>query len=335
MNVHFHTEDDEYVPPIRRFQHRIAVDQVARQEVLLAWQRTQPDAAGRREAARLTAALVKHWLDEADKRRRQHRFLAAIGAVREALRLEDVPATRARLRELRGAQAKIDASLAAGLRQLDEKRFTDALATLEGLLALKPDHATAQGKLGTAYAAIGQNRLAVEHLQAVARSDPDEPYGHMMLGWLAYLGGRNEDAVAAYDRADEVEPFNSKTHYHRGLALLKLGRLAEAERDFRRVLVIDPKHAGGHQGLAQALRLQGRPAEAVRFARRAARLTGFRSADVLLTLADSYADAGRFADAEEVAGRALAVGQGSNPGLAELVRRRQEEWRARARQAGK
>jgi tetratricopeptide (TPR) repeat protein len=112
-----------------------------------------------------------------------------------------------------------------------------------------------------------------------------------------------------------------------GLALAKLGRWAEAEDRFRRVLSIDPNHAGGCQGLSTALRQRGQATEALRFARRAARLTEYQNPDVLLTLADTYAEAGRAADAAEAAGRALAAAQASDPKLVPQIRRRLEELR--------
>jgi tetratricopeptide (TPR) repeat protein len=331
MNVHFHTSDDRYVPPIRRYQHRIAVDPVARNEVLLTWHRTQPDGASRAEAERLTKELVGHWLAEAEKCRRDYRFLAVIGCVREALRLDDSPALYEELRKAVAVQARLDADLADALHQIDTRRFPEAVRTLEGILSVKPDLAVAHGKLGTAYAVLGKNELAVKHLRAVGESDPDDPYGHMMLGWLAYLKGRPEEAVREYCLADEVEPFNSKTHYYRGLAWLKLGQFLEAEQDFRKVLVIDPKHAGACQGLGDVLRKQGQPAEAVRYARRAAQLTGSENPDVLVTLAEAYADAGRFREASDTLAKALDAARVTNPKMVPQIRQRIEETRAQTK----
>src|SRR5262249_7740688 len=173
MNVHFHTEDDQYFPPIRRCQHRIAVDPVARQEVLLAWHRAQPGEDSRREAARLTGELVAHWLAEADRCRRDYRFLAAIGCAREALQLEPTKATRARLQEVVAVALKLDAELSEGLRRMEERRYPEAIATFQRILDVKPNWAVAHGKLGAVYAAVGQSGPAVEHLRAVARYDPD------------------------------------------------------------------------------------------------------------------------------------------------------------------
>lgn len=331
MNVHFHTEDDKYVPPIRRFEHRIAVYPTARDEVLLAWYRMQSDGHSREEADRLRRGLVEHWLAEADKRRRAYRFLAAIGAIREALRLDPAPATRDQLQEIVAIQARLDADLVEALHQIDAHRFPEAIETLNNILRVKPDLAIAHGKLGTVYAILGQNERAVEQLQAVARYDPDDSYGYMMLGWLAYLQDRQEEALQAYRRANEVEPFSAKINYHLGLVLNKLGRLPEAIACFRRVLVIDPKHAGGCQGLSHALRQQGRVSEALRLARRAAQLTRFQNPDILLTLAETYADAGRFADAENIAAQALAVTQTTDPKRVPQVRWRLEAIRERAR----
>ncbi len=333
FQVFFHTENDAYLPPIRPHQHRIAVYPTARQEVLLAWYHAQPAGPSRQEAARLRRALVEHWLAEAEHYRREYRFLAAIGAIREALRLEPAPATRAKLQETVAIQAKLDAGLFAALHQIDEHRFAEAIDTLKESLTIKPDWAKAHGKLGTVYAITGQNQLAVEHLQAAAKYNSDDPYGYSMLGWLAYLQDRAEDAVAAYRRADEIEPYNAKINHHLGLALAKLGRLPEAIACFRRVLTIDPNHAGGCQGLGHALRRQGRPEEALRFALRAAQLSRFQTPDILVTLAETYADLGRFADAGATAAQALDAARTASPQQVPQIRRLLEDIRERAQQA--
>jgi tetratricopeptide (TPR) repeat protein len=331
VNVHMHTQDDQYVPPIRRYQHRIAVDATARQEVLREWYRTQPDASSQKEAARLTRALTEYWLAEADSRRRQYRFLAASGALREAERLDPAPEIREKLRQTVAVQAALDADLARGIHELEQRHFDKAIEALNKVLSVKPDHAVAHGKLGSAYVAAGQRELAVKHLRAVAQHDPDDSSGWMMLGWLAYLDGRVDEAVAVYHQADEVEPFNFRTHYHWALALVKGDRLPEALQHFQKALTIDANHAGACQGIAHVLRQQGQPEGALRYARRAARLTDEQNADVLLTLAETYASTGRFAQAEAAAAKALSVAQASSPGMVPQLRWRLEEWRALAK----
>jgi tetratricopeptide (TPR) repeat protein len=333
MNVHFHTSDDRYVPPIRRSQHRIGVHPTARSEVLLAWHRAQPGEASRAEAARLTEQLVGHWLGEVETCRKEYRFLAAIGAAREALRLNPPEPLRAKalaaLKDAVQTQAKADADLIEALHAIDEQRLPTAISVLNRLLDVKPDMAVARSKLGTLYAATGRRDLAVKQLEAVARDDPDNGSGLAMLGWLAYLDDRPAEAADFYRRADQVEPFDAKTNYHWGLSLLRLGRWPEAAGRYRQTVAIDPRHAGGYQGLSHALREQGQAEEAVKAARRAARLTGFEQPDILVTLAEAYAAAGRAPEAAMAAGKALDLdgGQPGGPRFGPVERRRLDDLR--------
>lgn len=334
VNVNFETADDNYVPPIQRTEHRIAVHPRARDEVLLAWHRRQPDSESQSEARRLSRALVDHWLAEADQCRRDYRLMGAIAALREAWRIEPAPWIPVKIREVVALKATRDRGLADADQLSAEHRYSEAVETLESMLRVKPDDAQARGKLGTALAALGRNDEAIEHWKLVADHDPDDPYGYAMLGWLAYLQNRLEDSVEAYRRADEVDPFQSRINYHWGLALSKMGRWNDAEERFRHVLAIDPRHVGGHEGLAQALRNLGQPADALPFAQRAVRLSDSQNANVLLTLAEVHADLRQASQAEDAAGRALEAARASDPKTLNQLRQRGDQALARARSKG-
>ena len=335
INVNFETEDDNFVPPIRRCDHRIAVHPRARDEVLLEWYREQRDPQAREESDRLTKLLVDGWLAESETCRREFRFLGAIAAIREACRLDPAPALREQLCAAVAVDEEIESGYDDAVRSLDQRRYGEAIETLNRILRIKPDLAKAHGRLGTAYAATGKNEQAVEHLQLVARYDADDPYGYAMLGWLAYLHDDAEEAVQEFRRADAVEPYNAQINYQWGLALTKLERWDEAARHFRQVLAINPKHAGGWQGLAHVLRKSGQPQEALRYAQRAARLSRFENADLLLTLTDVYADLGRFAEAAAAAKQALDAAQAHAPQLAPQIQQWLDELQARTRPRSK
>ncbi|MCI0377567.1 MAG: tetratricopeptide repeat protein [Gemmataceae bacterium] len=323
--VMFHTPQDKYVFPVRPHEHRVGVYPAARDEVLYAWHRGQADAENQEKAEQLRKSLTEHWLTEADKLKGAHRFHAALGAVREALRLDPSPAIKAKLQETAAIQAKVDAGLVEALLQANERRFPDAIKSLEGVLQQKPNSAKARGKLGTYFAALGQNDRALEQLQEVVKSDPDDAYGLNMLGWLAYLGGDGAGAAQAFRRADEIQPYSAEINYRWGLSLLLLGSWKEAETHFRQVVRIDPKHAGGFQGASHALQRQNRSEEALRFAVRAAQLTQHENADILVTLSDAYAAVGRGANAIEAAKQALANGKSGGGRLSPQVRERLEK----------
>lgn len=329
VNVNFSTSTEPYLPPTRRYEHRVAVHPIARQEVLLAWYRRQPDANSRKEAERLMNSLVSHWRREAAKFRGEYRFLGATAPLREALRLSPPPAVRDALRKELRETAAIDLKLTADWHlanhQISQNQLPRAAETLESILKIKPDYARVHSRLGTVYAQLGNKKRSLEHLRAVAKYDPNDGSGFAMLGWLDYLKHRPGEAIRRFRRADELEPFDERINYNWGLALLQSQRWKDAASRFRHLLEINPDHAGGNQGLAHALRKSGKPRDAVAYAERAATLSRNESADVLLTLADTYAEAGRSTDALVAIQKAIDAAERHDPRLVPSLRQRQQQ----------
>lgn len=266
MTVNFHTAEDRFVPPIRRAEHRIGVYPEATNAVLLEHLRRKNPASP--DAQRLARALTDHWLAEADRRAERKRYLAAIGAVREALRVESSSAAKEKLRAFTAVQGKLVDDLSEGLHLSATDRVQDATRIFEAVLADHPRNATARGRLGTMLARVGKMAEAKAHLREVVKCDPNDAYGEGMLGWLAYNEGRNAEAVAHYERAEEIEPFNAKNRVLWGHALARLGRTDEAIEKFRASLAANPAYPEAHRALARTLRQIGRDAEAADHERR-------------------------------------------------------------------
>ena len=57
--------------------------------------------------------------------------------------------------------------------------------------------------------------------------------------------GRFEEALAACDRAIEIDPRHAVAHTNRGNALRDLGRFEEALAAYDRAIEIDPRNADG------------------------------------------------------------------------------------------
>jgi tetratricopeptide (TPR) repeat protein len=331
MNVHFHTKDDEYLPPIRRFDHRIAVYPEARKTVLLDWYQKQSDSASKAEAERLRKDLVDYWLAEAERRERDHRLLAKIGALREALRIDATPELRAKLAEAERVIAKLNSLVTEGVHLTGEKKYAEAIASFEEAVRMKPDLPLAHARLGAALLQAGKTGPATEEFRLAIKYDPEDPYPHVMLSKMAFRDEHFSDALASARKADAVEPYSAEIKYLIGQSLLRLNEVGEAEKEFRMAVEIDPRHPGALQSLAHALRKQGKAAEGADFAKRAAKLTNYENADVLLTLADVCFDAGQIPEAEEAATRALAAAQKSDTQLVPIARRRLEEIKTRAK----
>jgi tetratricopeptide (TPR) repeat protein len=330
IQVVFHTPEDSYFSPVRPRQHRIGIYSFATREVLLNWHRGQAGEQNRTEAARLAKELDQHWQGEAEKFRREYRFMAAIAALREAQRIDPSPDTRAKLDEVIAIQTKLDDYWPEAIHLIGQGRIPEAAEKLDKILALKPDHAGAHYRLGMIYADAQQPERAMHHLQAAAKADPDDDGAELMLGWLAYLSAKPEQAIEHYRRADAISPYNSKIQHLWGIALGALGKWPEALERFRLVVKIDPNHANGCLSLSKALRQQGQAAEAVRYAQKAVRLTRFEDIDALLTLADIYLDLSRFAEADDVIARAVAAAGKGGPQMNSELSWRLVQVRSRA-----
>ena len=240
IQVFFRTETDNYVAPVKRFEHRIAVYPAAKSEVLLEWHRSQSEPQNREEVARLSKWLGEYWRKESENLHSQSRYLAAINACRESLRFAPDPDMKVKLEQMIKTQTGIDTDLQDGLWHERNRRYDQAIEAFQRVLAAKPAHVMALGKLGTNYAVVGKKQLAFESLKAAAASDPDDPYAPGMLGWLAYLDGQFEVALEHFREADAVEPYSAKIHYQMGLALEKLSRRDEAIQQFTKAVEIDP-----------------------------------------------------------------------------------------------
>jgi tetratricopeptide (TPR) repeat protein len=175
------------------------------------------------------------------------------------------------------------------------------------VLELNPSFSEAHAQIGNAYAATRQVDLAIQHWKEECRIDPNSSYGYRMIGLLALVNGRAEEALEMYRLATERTPYNAEVSFRLGLAHERLSHLSDATEAYRRATTIDPNHAGAWQHLADILRRQGKAEEAVAPAQRAVKLTRSENADVLMTLAEVYASAGRRSEADEFASKSLSA----------------------------
>jgi tetratricopeptide (TPR) repeat protein len=325
MNSHFYmTKDEQYLPVAPRSEHRIGVYPQGRMAVILAWLRKQPDDKSRAEAERLSGQLTDYWLKEAAERRNAGRFMAAIGAFREALQVNPSPATRQRLQEVITRQGELD-DLNVKLANVDRRNSAEVIRILTRILEIKPDDARAHGELGTVYALSGQRAEAIPHLQAVAKCDPGNASGVTRLAWLALVETKPEEALALCAQADKIDPEQPMTHVVRGMALAKQQRWPIAETEFRKALESIPTSSEANQGLSEVLRQQGKVEEALPYARRGVRGSDGKDVDALRTLAEAYIAARRLPEARKTLEQALALVEASNPPQAQAIRNRLQQ----------
>ena len=327
-NVVMDTENGLYVPPMRRYEHRIAVHRAARDDVVLAWHRTQDNDESRQEVERLTMALVEYWLDDAEQRGSENRFRAAIASSLEAMRFDPTTTSRDKLQEYVTVEDKWNDDSAEALRLIAVNQPAEAIELLESILEIRPNDGKAHGRLGTEYAKKGETQLAIKHWELVGRYDPNDHYGHGMLGWQAYLDDRPQDAIRHFNRVEEVAPYVWKNSNYLGLAYMKLERFGDAEKNFRRAIEIDPRRLGAYQFLGFSLIRQGKGKEAITVLEGAAEFSRYQNLDILMVLGEARASTDDITGAIEAVNQALEVARRSRPSTVPGIEQRLRQLQA-------
>ncbi|HEX9630559.1 MAG TPA: tetratricopeptide repeat protein [Pyrinomonadaceae bacterium] len=154
-----------------------------------------------------------------------------------------------------------------GLTFLDTGQNAEAVEALRQAVEHDPNDAAAYGKLGVAYAALGQYKEAVVALKMAIRVKPEivdaEDYYHLSRAYTAlekFPLALEAIKLALYiKRADQVNhesgntsrgPATADLHYSAGLAFYNLKRFREANEELKQVIALNPKHAPGQFGLA-------------------------------------------------------------------------------------
>jgi spermidine synthase len=167
--------------------------------------------------------------------------------------------------------------------------------------------------------------------------NPSLAPAHTNLAEILRSSGRVDEAIDHYRTTLRIQrsrgnPVDASVHYDLGLAYLDRRQGHRAREQLAIAMAKNPSWAGPVNASAWLLATDPdpsvrRPEEAVRLAELANRLTGEQSPSVLDTLAAAYAAAGRFAEAQQTARRALErVDASGNAALRDPIRQRLERY---------
>jgi cellulose synthase operon protein C len=213
-----------------------------------------------------------------------------------------------------------------------------ALAEAKRAVELYPAATPAWIDLGMIFTTVKRYDKAIAAYQiAIDQGGGDDLF--QAAGLAAALGGDLARAEAFFARGAAKRPRDVSVRLDWGLALEKLGRHREAAARYREALAIDPNDPDALNALAYLL--ASRPgqtgdgdavadaAEAVGLARRASTATDDGDPSFLDTLATALAAGGEYAEAVEVADRALELAEeGGDEPLAAEIRGHRELFHA-------
>ena len=247
-------------------------------------------------------------------------------------------------------------------------RLDEAVAHYRQALEIVPGDGDAYNNLGNALCNQGKIDEAIVSFRNGLENRPNDVRIHNNLGNALLLKGRADEATGQFEQVLEVDPNDAEAHYNLGNVLAGKGRFDEAMARYRKAVASRPDYADAHQNLGVLLHQQGKIAEALaqwrevirlrpndtgllnavsrllathpdasvrngpeaaEMARRAVQLSGERDPALMDTLAAACAEAGRFAEATEVAQHALLLATArGNAVLAEALRSRIKLYQA-------
>jgi protein O-mannosyl-transferase len=198
-----------------------------------------------------------------------------------------------------------------------EGKWVEAVA--EFRLALERDPLLDEARCGLAGALAKQGNYeeAIRALTELLKLRPANSPARLQLGVILALQGNGDQAISEFSELLRANPADSAAHYHLALALSAQGKFRDAILHYRAAVKARPDFPEALNNLAWMLATQPDPQlrdgqQALDLAERACRLTEYKRAFMVGTLAAAYAEAGRFPEAVAAAEKAKALAEKAN-----------------------
>lgn len=186
------------------------------------------------------------------------------------------------------------------------------LARAAAIAAIQADESLAEAHATLGYVShYGWDWVTAEReFQRALALNPNLALAHIWYGNFLITRGRDAEAVAAVERAEQLDPFSRVIVTNVGWTLSLAGRSDDAIAAFERALELDPDYIQAHIRLAGELGMRGRHAEAIAEAERVVKLSARRPSSVAL-LGHVLARAGRHTEAEAVLSELVEMARSS------------------------
>jgi protein O-mannosyl-transferase len=223
-----------------------------------------------------------------------------------------------------------------------DRKFDDAIVYYKKALSAEADnaswadHAPGYSDLGFAYLQVKDYSNAVASIEKAIAIRPEFPKAYYNLGCAFLNDNQPAEAVESLQRATSMDPGAADIHYKLANALMASGQYAKAIAEFERTLQLRPGMEEAENNLAWLLatcedRSLRNGERAVTLARQAVQHSHDPKPMMLGTLAAAYAEAGKFPEAVATAQQAhqLALDQ-NNTALARVLESQLQRYQSGA-----
>ena len=151
----------------------------------------------------------------------------------------------------RGSESDAEVHFNVGNTLQRAGRLTDAEASYNQAIALKPDFAKAHNNLGVTLRGLGRLSDAEASCNQAIALSPNYAMAHNNLG-VTLLGlGRLTDAEVSFNQAIALKPDFAEAYNNLGLTLQGLGRLTDAEASYNQAIAIKPDFAEAYRQVTE------------------------------------------------------------------------------------
>ncbi len=186
-------------------------------------------------------------------------------------------------------------------------RLDEAIDQYRTALKINSSYAAAHTNLGIALATAGKVEEGIEHFEMALGIDPESSAAHGNLCAALLEKHQYDLAIDHCRKAVTANPENAEAQNVLGTALARAGSLDEAAEHVIKAAQINPDSLEYQYNCGRILAAAQRLADAIPHFEKAVSLSGGRELSSLELLAALYADVGRFAEAVQVARRAVEV----------------------------
>ncbi len=165
-------------------------------------------------------------------------------------------------KEVQRLQAQ--AAYEQAMKNLQDKRVSLGLASLQQAISLDPENAVYRNALGVVFLDLRRPVDAQAEFQKAVDLNPSYAEAQHNLGLAQAEQGKHEQAIAGYRKALTLPTYTTPevAYNNMGNSYFSMGKFKEAEESYRAALQLNGRLPSALYGLGMSLSRQGRPEEA-------------------------------------------------------------------------
>ncbi len=180
-----------------------------------------------------------------------------------------------------------------------KREYDKAIADDSMAIQLSPRDSAALVGRGNSYYMKGEYKEAIADYSEEIRLSPDWAEGYEDRGMTYRKDGEYAPALADFNRAIQLKPGEAYFYVNRGRLLERKGEFASAIEDYSKAISLNAMDADAFNLMGWILATCSdasvrNGAKAVEYAKKACDLSDWHNANIVLTLAAAYAEAGNF-----------------------------------------